>query len=81
MVTLNTKNSKHLADELAKVVPEDDEILNSHDVVSLFTNTHIDQVLDIVNRTLENGDVLKIYNHETDLNLTSGDVVHNYWTS
>ena len=69
------KNSKHLADELDKVVLEDDEILNSHDVVSLFTNTPIDQVLDIVKRRLENEDVLKIYNHETGFNLTSGDVV------
>ena len=71
----HVKNSKHLADELAKVVLEDDEILNSHDVVSLFTNTPIDQVLDIVKRRLENEDVLKIYNHETGFNLTSGDVV------
>ena len=71
----HVKNSKHLADELAKVVLEDDEILNSHDVVSLFTNTPIDQVLDIVQRRLENEDVLKVYNRDTGFNLTSGDVV------
>ena len=38
----HVKNSKQLADELAKVVLEDDEILYSYDVVSLFTNTPID---------------------------------------
>ena len=69
------KNSKHLADELAKVVLQDDEILNSYDVVSLYINTPIDQVLDIVKRRLENEDVLKVYNRDTGFNLTSGDVV------
>ena len=71
----HVKNSKLLADELATVVLEDDEILNSHDVVSLFTNTPIDQVLDIVQRRLENEDVLKVYNKDTGFNLTNGDVV------
>ena len=40
------QNSKHLAEELQGVVIEEEDILNSHDVVSLFTNTPIDQVLD-----------------------------------
>jgi hypothetical protein len=71
----HVKNSKHLADELTEVVIEEDEILNSHDVVSLFTNTPIDQVLDIVNNRLKNENVLKVYNKETGFNLTSKDVV------
>ena len=41
----HVQNSEHLAYELAKVVIDEEDILNSHDVVSLFTNTPIDQVL------------------------------------
>ena len=70
------KISRHLADKLAKVVEEDDEILNSHDVVSLLTNTPIDQVLDIVKHRLENEDVLKVDNRDTGFNMTNGDVAH-----
>ena len=35
------KNSKHLAEELSNIHIEEDEILVSHDVVSLFTNTPV----------------------------------------
>ena len=49
----HAKNSKHLAEKLAKVVFDVEDILKSHKVVSLFTNTPIDQVLQIVRRRLE----------------------------
>ncbi len=39
-------NSRELAEELASVKINDEEILNSHDVVSLFTNTPIDKTLE-----------------------------------
>ena len=38
-------NSKHLSESLTEVMIEEGEIFNSHDVVSLFTNTPIDQSL------------------------------------
>ena len=50
----HVQNSKHLAEELQKVIIEEEDILNSHDVVSLFTNTLVDQVLEIVKTRLEN---------------------------
>jgi len=37
----HVKNLRHLAETLEEVTLEDDEILNSHDVVSLFTNRPI----------------------------------------
>ena len=68
-------NSQHLAKELADIVIEAGDILNSHDVVSLFTNTPIDQVLEIVKNRLEKEDVLKRYNKQEGFNLTCDDVV------
>ncbi|XP_072050040.1 uncharacterized protein [Amphiura filiformis] len=50
----HVKNSQHLSEELSKVIIEEEDILNSHDVGSLFTNTPIDQVLNIVKNRLEN---------------------------
>ena len=47
-------NSKHLAEGLAEVMIEEGEIFNSHDVVSLFTNTPIDQSLDVIRTRLKN---------------------------
>ena len=47
------QKSKSSAEELESVVMDEEDILNSHDVVSLFTNTPIDQVLDIVKDRLE----------------------------
>ena len=72
---ITSKNYKHLAEELAKVVIDEGDILNSHDVVSLFTNTPLDQVLQIVRRRLETENVLKIYNKDNDFNLKSKYVV------
>ena len=56
---------------------EEEDILNSHDVVSLFTNTPIDQVLQIVKTRLdkESIHVLRDYNKENGTKLESGDVV------
>ena len=38
-------NSKQLAEEMANITVEDFEIMNSHDVISLFTKTPIEQTL------------------------------------
>ena len=49
--------------------------MNSHDVVNLFPNTPIDQVLEIVQTRLENESILRDYNKDNDTNLESDDVV------
>ena len=41
-------NSKHLAEDLAQVYIEEGEIFNSHDVVSLFTNSPVDKSLEVI---------------------------------
>ena len=71
----HVQNSKHLAEELQSVIIEEEDILNSHNVVSLFTNTPIDQVLEIVKTRLENESILRDYNKNNDTNLESDDVV------
>ena len=71
----HVQNSKHLAEELQSVIIEEEDILNSHDVVSTFTNTPIDQVLEIVKTRLENEFFLRDYNKNNDTNLESDDVV------
>ena len=71
----HVQNSKQLAEDLAKLVIEDGDILNSHDVVSLITNTPIDEVLKIVRNSLEEDDVLKVYNKQNGFNLSCDDVV------
>jgi len=48
----HVKNSKHLAQTLADITLDDDEILNSHDVVSLFTNTPINKSLEVIKKRL-----------------------------
>ena len=45
-------NSKSLAKEMMSVYIDDGEILNSHDVVSLFTNTPIEKCHDIIKTPL-----------------------------
>ncbi|XP_072020328.1 uncharacterized protein [Amphiura filiformis] len=72
----HVKNSQQLAEDLSKVVIEEEDILNSHDVVSLFTNTPIDQVLEIVRNRLEKENLLRVYNKDTGFKITSEDVVH-----
>ena len=72
----HVQNSKHLAEELQGVVIEEEDILNSHDVVSLFTNTPIDQVLQIVKTRLDKESILRDCNKENGTKLESDDVVH-----
>ncbi|XP_072033416.1 uncharacterized protein [Amphiura filiformis] len=55
----HVQNSKHLAEGLAEVMIEEEEIFNSHDVVSLFTNTPIEQSLQVIKSRLENDTTLK----------------------
>ncbi|XP_072025198.1 uncharacterized protein [Amphiura filiformis] len=52
-------NSKSLAEDLKDVTLEDDEILNSHDVVALFTSTPIDLTLHILKEGLNEDKDLK----------------------
>jgi len=42
------KNSQHIVSELISLELEEDDILVSHDVVSLFTNTPVKESLDII---------------------------------
>ena len=51
--TQHCKNSRQLAQELSTIKVESDEILISHDVVSLFTKTPVDVTLSIVLERLE----------------------------
>ena len=52
MLTQNT-------DEMATVIVDEGDIFNSHDVVSLFTNTPIDKCLDTIKDRLINDSTLK----------------------
>ena len=45
--------------DLAEVYIEEDEIFNSHDVVSLFTNVPIDETLAIIKDRLEADNTLR----------------------
>ena len=47
------KNSQHTASELINLELEEDDILVSHDVVSLFTNTPVKEFVDIISVRLE----------------------------
>ena len=49
----HVKNSQQLAEDLAEVYIEEDEIFNSHEVVSLFKNVPIDETLAIIKDRLE----------------------------
>ena len=63
-------NSKQLAEEMTSVFVEEDYIFNSHDVVSLFTNTPIEKCLEIIKDRLENDNTL---NNRTKL--TADDII------
>ncbi|XP_072030152.1 uncharacterized protein, partial [Amphiura filiformis] len=56
----HVKNSKELAEDLSGVCIEDNEIFNSHDVVSLFTNTPIKEALDVIKKRLVEDKYLKL---------------------
>jgi len=46
------KNSKDLAAALVNLTLEEDEMLNSHDVVSLFTNTPVYKALEVIKESI-----------------------------
>ena len=48
----HVKNSLDLVETLSGMVLGSDEILNSHDVVSLFTNTPVDKALEVIQHRL-----------------------------
>ena len=52
-------NSKQFAEEMTNITVEDFEIMNSHDVISLFTKTPIEQTLRIIRSRLEQDRDLK----------------------
>ena len=51
-------NSKQLAEEISGICREEGDIFNSHDVVSLFTNTPINKTLEIIRNRLNEDDSL-----------------------
>jgi len=57
----HVKNSRHLAETLADITLEDYEIFNSHDVVSLFTNTPISKSLEVIKTRLEMDNTWRSY--------------------
>lgn len=63
------KNSKQLAKELRNIKMEKDEILISHDVISVFTRTPVEATLQIVQQCL-----LKDKNLKKRTNLTVQDI-------
>ena len=66
----HTKNSKHLADEIKNVIIDPEDIFNSHDVVSLFTNTPIVDTLSIIREYL-----MKDHNLKFRTSLTVDDIM------
>ena len=48
----HVKNSRDLAAELEDLIIGEDEMLNSHDVVSLFTNVPVDKALEVIKQRL-----------------------------
>ena len=46
------KNSKHLANELVDVTVDEEEILNSHEVISLFADTPVNKALEVIKERL-----------------------------
>ena len=53
------KNSRHLTGDLASLSLDEDDMLVSHDVVSLFTNTPIGESLKVIKERLEKDPELK----------------------
>ena len=67
-------SSKDRQDLSTLVIEEGDILINSHDVVSLFTYTPINKVLDIVKDRLDKGGP-KEFNKTYNFNLQSADVI------
>ena len=55
----HVENSKPLANDLAQVYKEEGEIFNSHDIVSLFTDTLVDKSLKVIKQRLLQDKTLK----------------------
>ena len=55
----HVKNSKELAEKLSSFILEQEDIFNSHDVVSLFTKTPMHETLTIIRERLEKDQDLK----------------------
>ena len=58
-IIYHIKNSKNLAEELSEVDIDPWDMLFSHGVVSLFTNTPIPQMIDIIQGRLKSDKTLK----------------------
>ena len=54
------KNAKHLANGMASIMIEQDDMFLSHDVVSPVTNTPINETLDIIKNRLEDDTEVKL---------------------
>ena len=60
------ENSKHIANEMASIMIEQDDMFLSHDAMSLVTNIPIYETLDIIKKRLEDDIELKL---RTNLNV------------
>ena len=69
-IKFHVKKSKHLAEELANIRVEEDEMLCSHDVVSLFTNYPIPKALEVIQEKLRKDKTLRMRT-----NLTVDDIM------
>ena len=55
----NVNNSQELAQDLGEIFVDEGDIFNSHDVIALFTNTPIEEALDITRERLKSDKTLK----------------------
>jgi len=66
----HVKNSQEFTTEMASVLINEGECFESHDVVSLFTNTPVSEALEIIRNQLQNDKMLK-----DRTNLEIGDIM------
>ncbi|XP_072021952.1 uncharacterized protein [Amphiura filiformis] len=76
----HVNNSQHLAQDLGEVILEKDEIFVSHDVVSLFTNTAVNQTFDIIRDRLSRDQDLK-NRTRTQINICPSHLTTPYTTN